>query len=337
MTKRTLPKGIYYRNGRYIAQARANKKQIQLGTFPTLEEAVDALDKAIARALQGLDSVKKEEKYLERLKTYKDKTIPHPDDDKLVELFNLYIIVRGATAYPQWQRNASLPAIITLDLAKRFLAKRNVFVTSLEDFDTLYKKRLDALMEAWMKDYKIVGPGPRKNTLEVCCKGCGKLSLARIGELPIACDCGTSETVLYFGKASDGTLYVSIGPTRPDNVVGCLYVPRGGMVPLRVGEGFELSLEPAPAAEIDLDRVLDKPYVSKKLDFLNEKVEDKTDEDDLDAYTSLLESNMLDLDNDFDFDSPAEVDEVTRKMLEEDMAERSAGSASDAIKKAKKK
>ena len=337
MTKRTLPKGIYLRGNKYVAQARINKKQIQLGTFNSLEDAVTALDQAIGRALQGLDSVKQIDKYIDRLKTYKDKVPPHEDDEVVIDLFQLYIIVKANTPYSAWMRNASLPATVTLDLAKRYLVKRGIHVVSLEDFRTLYLERLARLTEPWTRDYKILGPGPKRNTLEMSCKGCGKLSLARIGELPIACDCGTSETVLYFGKASDGTLYVSIGPTRPDNVVGCLYVPRGGMVPLRVGEGFELSLEPAPAAEIDLDRVLDKPYVSKKLDFLNEKVEDKTDEDDLDAYTSLLESNMLDLDNDFDFDSPTEVDEVTRKMLEEDMAERSAGSASDAIKKAKKK
>lgn len=335
MTKRTLPKGIYLRSGKYVAQARVNKKQIQLGTFNSLEEAVEALDKAISRALQGLDSVKQGDKYLERLKTYKDKTVAHPDDDKLVELFHLYIIVRGATQYPQWQRNASLPALVNLDLAKRFLAKRGVHVVSMEDFSTLYKKRLEALMEPWLLDYKIVGTGPRKNTLEVSCKGCGKLSLMRIGDPPVVCECGTSETILYFGKAADGTVYVSIGPTRPDNVIGCLYVPRGGMVPLPVGQGFELALDPAPAA--DVDRILETPYVNKKLSFLDDKPEENTDEDDVDAYKDMLETQLIDLDNAFDFDGPVEVDAVTKKLLEEDRLEKSTKSSSDEVKKAKKK
>ena len=332
MTTRALPKGIYFRSGKYVAQARVNKKQIQLGTFTSLEAAVEALDKAIHRAINGLDSVKVDDKYLDRLKTYKERTTPHQDDNLVIELFHLYIIVKSATPYPQWQRNASLPAVVTLDLAKRFLAKRGINVVSMDDFTKLYKQRLDVLVEPWLLDYRIVGKGSRRNSLEVSCKGCGKLSLMRVGEPPIACECGTSETILYFGKALDGTVFVSVGPTRPDNLLGCLYIPRGGMVPLNLGEGFELTLDQAPAA--DADRVLETPYVDRKLAFLDADEDEGTDEDDLDAYTKLLESKMLDLDGDFDFDG---VDLVSKQLMEEDMAELSAESASDSVKKGSKR
>lgn len=334
MNKRTLPKGIYLRGGRFVAQARVNKKQIQLGTFLTLEAAVEALDKAIARAMQGLDSVVREDRYIERLKTYKEKTTPHADDDLPIELFHLYIIVKSATPYPQWQRNASLPALVSLDLAKRFLAKRGIEVVSMEDFKTLYRKRLDVLTEPWLKDYRIVGQGSKRNTFEVACKGCGKLSLIRIGDPPVVCECGTSETILYFGKGSDGTVYLSIGPTRPDNLLGCLYVPRGGIMPLPVGKGFEMALDPAPAA--DVDRILETPYVNSKRDFLDDTEDESPDEDDLDAYTKLLESKMFDLDTEFDFDSPSGADEVSKRLLAEDLAEISKDSASDLVRKVKK-
>ena len=333
MTKRTLPKGIYLRGNKYVAQARINKKQIQLGTFNSLEDAVTALDQAIGRALQGLDSVKQIDKYIDRLKTYKDKVPPHEDDEVVIDLFQLYIIVKANTPYSAWMRNASLPATVTLDLAKRYLVKRGIHVVSLEDFRTLYLERLARLTEPWTRDYKILGPGPKRNTLEMSCKGCGKLSIARVGEEPVACGCGTAETILYFSRGLDGTVYVSVGPARPDNVLGCLYVPRGAAVPLPVGQGFELALERPPAAG-DIDKVLETPYVDRKLEFLVAKDEEVTDEDELEAYSKLLEDKMFDLDDEFEFEGN---DDISKRLMEEDLKELSEKSASDQLKQDMKK
>lgn len=333
MTKRTLPKGIYLRGNKYVAQARLNKKQIQLGTFNSLEEAVTALDQGIGRALQGLDSIKPVDRYIDRLKTFKNKVPPHEDDETVIELFQLYIIVKAATPYSAWMRNSGLPAIVTLDLAKRYLMKRGIHVVSLEDFRKLHLERLARLTEPWLKDYKILGPGPKKNTLEMGCKGCGKLSLIKVGDEPVSCECGTAETILYFSRGIDGTVYVSIGPARPDNVLGCLYVPRGASVPLPVGPGFELALDAAPPLN-GVERVLETPYIDKKLDFLEKKEEDVTNEDELDAYSKLLESKMFDLDDEFEFEGN---DEVSRKLMEEDLKEISEKSASDKLKQETKK
>ena len=331
MNNRVLPKGIYLRNGKFVAQARLNKKQIQLGTFSTLEDAVAALDKAIGRAINGLDSVKVQDKYIDRLKTYKEKTTPHEDDPKVIELFHLYIIVKRDTPYPAWQRNASLPAIVTLDLAKRFLAKRGINVVSMDDFDKLYRERLELLTEPWLKDYTIVGKGTRRNSLEVRCKGCGKLSLMRVGDPPVVCECGTADTVLYFGRGDDGIVYLSIGPTRPASVLGCLYVPRGGMVALPVGEGFESLLDPAPAAEAD--KVLEQPAIDKSLAFLNSEEDSETiKEEDVYAYNEFLENSGFDFDESFESDS----DEVSQRLLAEDMEEAASSAASDGIKRGRK-
>ena len=333
MTKRTLPKGIYLRGNKYVAQARLNKKQIQLGTFNSLEEAVTALDQGIGRALQGLDSIKPVDRYIDRLKTFKNKVPPHEDDETVIELFQLYIIVKSATPYSAWMRNSSLPAIVNLDLAKRYLIKRGIRVVSLEDFRNLYRERLARLTEPWLKDYKILGPGPKKNTLEMSCKGCGKLSLIRVGDEPVACECGTAETILYFSRGIDGTVYVSIGPARPDNVLGCLYVPRGASVPLPVGQGFEMALDAAPPLA-DVGKVLETPYVDKKLDFLEKKAEEVTNEDELDAYSKLLESRMFDLDEEFEFEGN---DAISKQLMEEDLKEISEKSASDKLKQETKK
>lgn len=328
MAKRTLPKGIYLRGDKFVAQARLNRKQIQLGTFNSLEEAVTALDIAIGRAVEGLDSIKTRDKVVERLKTYKDKTIPHEDDELPINKFHLYVIVKASTPYSTWVRNASLPVEVNLGLAKRFLAKRDLEVVSMENFKELYLARLARLTEPWTKHYRIVGPGSRRNTLEVCCKGCGRVSLMRPGTDVVPCECDTAETILYFSRGIDGAVYVSIGPAQPLNMIGCLYVPRGAAVPIPAGSDFESGLD-IPPMLAQKGSVLDKEYEDRSLKFLEVSDDDVADEDDLEAYEKMLESNLLDLDDDFSFDGDID---ISKSLLEEDMKELSGKSSTDILK-----
>lgn len=330
MTKRELPKGIYLRGNKYVAQARVNKKQIQLGTFTNLEEAVEALDKAIGRALHGLETVVKPEKILKKARSYEVPTVEHPDDEMVVDHFQLYIIVKGNTLYPQWLRNTSLPSILTLAVAKKFLAKRDIIITSLEEFQKLYQKRLDLLLEPWLVNYKLIGKGSRKNTLQVQCKRCKTLSLVRVGDPVVECGCGSGETVVFFGRNPDGSISISIGPTRPTNVLGVIYVPTDGFANIKALGELETALQPAPEVEPE---VLDKPRYDPLKELLQNEEEDNTDEEELDAYNKLLEDKLIDLDSDFDFEVPAEAKSVAKQLLEEDRAEKNAGASFDSIKK----
>ena len=331
MTNRQLPKGIYLRGNKYVAQARINKKQIQLGTFSSLEEAVKALDKAIGRALQGMDTIVKTEKLIRKPREDRIEVTQHPDDDVIVEHFHLYTIVRGSTPYAQWLRNTNLPPELTLGVAKKFLAKREIRVVTLDDFHAMHQEKLKLFLEPWLVNYDLIGKGFRKNTLQVKCKKCKTLHLIRVGDHVADCGCGTSTTVLFFGKNPDGSLSVSISPTRPVNVVGCLYVPNQGFATLPALGDLEASLEAPPELE---EEVVHKPGLDSREVLLGVvEEEEKAGENELDAYNKLLEDSLIDLDADFDFEVTADTKSVAERLLEEDRAEKSLGSASDLIQK----
>lgn len=326
MKKQELPKGIYFDNGKYLVKARVNNCQINLGGFSTLDSAVNYLDMAVARALNGLDSVRKKVDILhERVRDISIDVGYCEDDGVMIDLHKLYIIVKSSTPFAAWQRNSGLGPGTTLGHARKFLAKRKIVCESLEDFEQLYAEKLELLLEPWVATYKILGSGPRKHSLAITCKSCGKPYTIKLGQVYTRCPCSADETLVFFERALDGRLLLSIGTVAPSRAVGCLRVPKGASVEVPQELGIQVhGLSELPDVKQATVEAISTPFKDTSLDFLVEaEDEDVGDEEEVEAYKSFLEGNAIDFDDVFNNFSSTD-DAVTRKMLEEDTKEAAA-------------
>jgi hypothetical protein len=342
---RGLPKGIYLRKGKYIVQIRVDGRQEQVGTFRTLEEAKFALEQASERASASGDILKVKRVRSSSYTVNPVSELPKPDfivkperlepnifDKFDVDLYKIYLITCGSTSFSQWRRNYNLSRVIKFSVARAFLAKRGHVISTIDEFDRLYNKRLTELTTPWLTEYMLLGDGATAGSMKAVCRYCGKPSVIQIEKRMKRCSCSLGDdkrdTLLFFSRDSDGGLTVSVGPTRPTHVIGSLLIPWRSVVRFPdMSELSDMSEKLDHNQGLVQDSVLSRPYEATFDPFDEESTtEDEdlvADGDDVEAYKTLLEANAIDFDSlDLDEGVSSKDREVAKKLLCEDMAEK---------------